>query len=224
LTPAESQLLEGLNKIKSGLYKEACHHIKAAIEADLGTSTEGRAYSLLAQSQLALERYSEAKQSLRQAIRRAHDVGDKGSLPELHKMMSEIASGLAKDNIMASRRERQTVVGKKSLTELLEGVTEGNERLDITLEKADSLLMAGKNDEAVRLAESVLESAKCCEPPSPRHQVLALIAIANASQDNHAQTLELARDIADNAGEFNLITAVAKAAKSLDYKFTAKIF
>lgn len=224
MTPAEIRLLEGMNQIKAGAHTTACREIQAALEMGLDDATEGRAHSMLAQSQLALELYSEAKKSLRMAIRKAHDIGDKDALPALNQMMAEISGGLAKENIIATRRERQAEVNDTPLSELLEGVSDPNERLDVTLEKSDSLATAGQPDLAIALAGQVLATAQGKDICSPRHQVLALIAIANATPDNPGPTLERARAIADSAGEFNLITAVVKAAKSLDHSFSAKVF
>ena len=103
-------------------------------------------------------------------------------------------------------------------------ITDLSERLDITLEKADSLTTGGERQQAIALAESVLAATQARESPSARHQVLALIAIANATPEDPAPPLERAHAIADSAGEFNLITTVAKAAKSLNHSFEAKIF
>jgi len=224
LTPAEHLLLEGMNQIKSGSHDTACRNIKAALEMGLDVATEGRAYSMLAQSQLALEKYDDAKGSLRKSIRRAHDVGDKEALPALHQMMAEISGGQAKENILTSRRERQNEVAETSLDSLLEETSDPNERLDVTLEKADSLTIGGEFEQAIELAKSVLEDAQSDDIQSTRHQVLALIAIANATPENPGPTLERARAIADSANEFNLVTAVVKAANSLKHSFSAKVF
>ena len=213
-----------MNHIKSGSHTTACSDIQTAIDMGLDASLEGRAYSMLAQSQLALELYSEARQSLRRAIRAAHDMGDKDVLPSLNQMMANISGGIAKDNIIASRRERQAKVHETYLSDLLEGISDHNDRLNITLEKADSLALAGHPEQAIALAEKVFEASQGKGGDTLRYQVLALIAIANAAPDSPGPILERARAIADGAGEFRLITAVVKAAKSLNYIFSAKVF
>lgn len=165
-----------------------------------------RVASLLAQALLGAGRAAEAEPHARQALQAARALGEGGT--EARTLLQAILADLARAE-QAARQARRTA--ETPLDRLLEGI-EGDEALAAVLvRKANAEVDVGRPAQALPLARRALAHAIACG--SLREEVLARMTVARAAPEEAEAELRSAWQRAEAADDFNLVGAVARAAR-----------
>ena len=155
----------------------------------------------------ALGRANEGAAGVIQAIRIIKQVGLTDELPALRELHADLARSAAALSIAeAARRDTEAL-----LAEPLDGMS-----TDRLLERAQAAAERGLDVEAAAVAQRVLVSS-----PLVRHQVIALLVLGRCAGEEHVLR---AHELADDAGDQNLLTAVARTAKLLGVRLRRPSF
>ena len=153
-----------------------------------------RGLAWLGQSYLATHSISDARKALRKAAAVATAIGDQAGLEAIRELRHQWGA-----QAMATRSTTTT-------------------HDDSPIGRACAAFDAGDSAQGIVLAQEALQAAQ-----SPRDEVLALLAMARAP--SHAETSVLkAAQVADRSNDFNLITAVTRAARAAKVRLPPKVF
>lgn len=158
----------------------------AALDAAKGRpKLEARIYAWVAQARLHQADAAGAMAALTQGLRAARSAGDADGLAALRQLQ---AAAMAQAAVARPPAAPDTAVAW------------ANARLD-----------AGELEEGERMAELALDGAIAAG--DHRERILALLTLARLPDRTEAALREAAR-VADDCGDFNLVTAVARAMKA----------
>lgn len=155
-----------------------------------------RVWAWRAQAYERLGRLPEADRALLEAIRGARALGEVEAVRQLRAIQARVVAGLAAAEELRRRQQED-----RALLDRDEAALDEDERL----RKATVLL----DDGEVEAARRVLDAVKGEEP---RTRVLRLLALARCGDP--AEAIRAAHRVADDAGDPNLVTAVAHAARA----------
>ena len=146
----------------------------------------------------ALGRANEGADELIHAIRIIKQSGNPDDLPSLRALHADLARSAASLQLAAQAKARDTNI-----------IARADEHLDVEglIRKAQALIEHELPQDAIHVSKLAL-----CLATEPRHSVLALLVLARCDGPEH---LHSAHQIADDASDENLLTAVAQAAKLL---------
>ncbi|MFK7931587.1 MAG: hypothetical protein AB8H79_25630 [Myxococcota bacterium] len=212
------QLTEGLQALREGRPKDAVELLApVATDDELAAAEElqdiyARVCSLYAQALLESGRPSEARVPLRAALEALTALGDADGTRAVTELQEQIGVAITADFQEQARRRTLRALADKDPDELLAGVTSPEQKAALLVERATAAVSAGRPTEATTLAHRARDFA--IEHADVRHVVLAGMVLAQAQPELALQHLEDARRRADEADEFNLVGAVAKAAEA----------
>lgn len=184
---------------------------------------EARALSLRAQALFQLDRIDEAADSAHRAAAAVKRLDDRAGLTQVRALRDRILQAQAGAATLARHRRQTAALADLPDQAVLFGLTEPQARAEALLRKADALADRGDMGEAAALCRRALAMAPEAESP-PRVEVLALLSLTRCSAGDAAELLTRARDVADRAGEPQLVTAVARAAAVAGHRFEPEVF
>ena len=209
-------LLDGLRALKAGRAADAlgpleqvCGDHELARAADLA-DVRARACSLLAQALLATGRASEALPRAEEALELARRLGDPDGLRQIESLSSEIREALRNEERVQDRRIRAERLAAIPLHEVEARVRDPLALIEVLVRKANAEADSGRTAQALTIAERALVDALTVD--DVRLEVMARLSVARAAPDRAQHELERAHARASEAREFNLVTAVARAA------------
>lgn len=171
-----------------------------------------RVLALYAQALLESGRPAEAEPVVRDAIRLVRRLGDKAGLEEVRGLQDRVVKALVEAADQARRREEQARVAATPLDVLLAGATDDRARAEALVKKAVALADVGDASGAA-LARDALDAAT--RAADVTWQVFALVALARHEPHAASEHLRSAARVADDADEFNLISVVVEASRTL---------
>jgi len=214
-TQLARQLLAGLKALRSGDAQRAAETLSAVCndralsDSDELADVRARACSLYAQALLKSDRVPDATHWVEEAVRLSRRVGDPDGLREVEALRDQIraAAPPAPDPVAAARSERLAATPIETLEER---VRRPVGLVELLLAKANADLDAGRPHDALPIAERARNGA--ISMGDVRLEVMTRLTVARADPDNAQEELDAAHRAALAADEFNLVTAVARAA------------
>lgn len=207
----------GVEAIRAGRMADAVEVLAPVVsDAELAAADDlqdvrARVCSLYGQALLDLDRPDEAEGPLREALAIAERLGDEAGAKAVRGLRARAMAATTQRHQQADERRRQERLAATPIEQLLHGVTEPLARADVLLRKATAEADVGAHAEAARHAGQALSIA--VEAGAAREEVLARLAIARSQPDRAPQQLLAAWHRAEQAEEFNLVGAVARAAE-----------
>lgn len=197
----------------------------AAVEAlapvvydpELQQSTEladvrARVCALYAQALLEDGRIHEADAACRDALRAVRRLGDAAGLADVRALQDRIVRALAEAAEQARRKVEQARVAATPVAELLAGA-DALQRAEALVKKATACADVGDLDAGAPLAREAAQVADALGATT--WSVFARVALARLEPEQAAAHLAQAARLADEADEFNLVSAIAEAARGL---------
>lgn len=177
---------------------EAVARLEALIDdAAERPALQARLHAWSAQAHLALYDPSAARRHLSRALRIARSQGDADALEALQPLQQMVFAALTAR------------------------AAPGPELPDTPAARAVAAYDAGDPVEGARLALEARATAQ--QSGDAKEEVVALLALARSPEHTAGALLEAA-DVADRSGDFNLVTAVAKAARAAGRPLDPKVF
>lgn len=179
----------------------------AAAPAALAAARENpalkaRVIAWMAQAEMYCGNYKAASQAARQASALAGEQGDDRAVAALRGLLAEIAT----------RRRAAAGIQASPLPIDLP---------DSPVIRANAQISMGDLERGAELAREARRLAQ--EAGDAREEILALLALARVPAHTE-EALNEAAAVADQSGDMNLVTAVARAAKAAGRPFPAKEF
>jgi hypothetical protein len=202
-TQADNLALAMVHALRRGDLQGVIQQCESALHAADGRpALQARVHAWVAQAHLGLGQARSARTSLRLALALARFSDDTAGLEELKELQTRIFSASLASNQAPAHG------GAAELP-------------DTPVAHAVAALDAGDLDTGARLARDARTLAQ--DQGDTREEVLALLALARIPGETGTAILAAA-DVADDAGDMNLVTAVAKAAKAAGITLEAKVF
>ncbi len=214
-------LLAAVQALSAGEPGAALDQLDRAVTNTPGEAA--RALSLRAQALFRLDRLDEAADAAHRAAAAVKRLGDPRGLAQVRALRDRILQAAAGAETLAEHRRQAARLADLPDEALLFGLTGAQERAEALLRKAGALADRGDLADAAGLCRRALDLAPGAESP-PRVEVLALLALTRCAPDDSAALLTRARDVADRAGEPQLVTAVARAAAVVGHVFEPEVF
>lgn len=212
-----ARITSGVEALRAARWHDAVTALSPVVgDPDLAAADElrdvrARVLSLYAQACVEAGALEPADRACRDALRLLRALGDKPGIDTVRALQDRVVQALAREREQAARREEMARVAATPIDTLLAGATTDAARTETLLRKAHAhadtdtgALGAPLATEAIDLADRLADT---------RLQVLARLARARCAPDHALSDLVQARDIADAAGEFNLIATIARAAE-----------
>ena len=178
-------------------YRTALNNCEHALELVTGRpKLEARIHAWKAQALMGLHKYSEAQSAVLRGLSIARRCGDTQGVEPLRNLHRDIVA-----RIVALQPPAQ--LDDTPLTRALSAF----DRRDV--------------DTGIRHAQEALAAAKATG--SPRDLVLAYLALARAPE-KASKAIYSAHEIAQQCGDMNLISAVARAAKAAEINLPTHVF
>jgi tetratricopeptide (TPR) repeat protein len=210
-------LLSGLAHLRAGRPDDAVQVLAAvaqdevfAAAADLD-DVQARAWSLYAQALMRAGKPKEALPWCERALRITRALGDEAGLAEVRALHTELREALTAEAADRKAREHSLRLAGLTVDQILVGLGSALDRADALIQKANAEIQAGHLREADPIARMALVEA--VQGEGVREEVLARIAIATVAPEEARVELTAAWRRAERAGEFNLVSAVARAAE-----------
>jgi hypothetical protein len=189
----------------------------ASVEVRAGAGADARVAAWRAQALEGLERLDEAERHAAAAVQAARRAGDDAGVVASRGLHQRILAALAATKAVEAERRRDEALAGEGDEALAE--RGGTEAAALLVRKANVLADAGRWVEAEGSARGALRLVEGGAPGGAREEVLALLTLARIAagtgDSGGARTFVLeAHAKADAAGDWNLITAVAKGAKA----------
>jgi hypothetical protein len=198
-TQADTLALAMVHALKRSDLNGVIQQSEAALASAQGRlALQARIHAWVAQAHLGLSQLRSARTSLRSALALARQAGDEAGLGALKELQTRIFSASVSPAQANPPDLPDTPVGH-----------------------AVAAIDAGDMDTGERLARQARAQAQA--DGQAREEVLALLALARVPGETRAAILTAA-EVADAAGDMNLVTAVAKAAKAASITLEAKVF
>lgn len=214
-------LVQAVTHLRERRPEEARRVLEQALAAGPPPSDAARVASLLGQARLELDDAEGARVALETALRLARRA-DPAALPQIRLLHGRAVAALAARADLDRRRELARAVNEVSLEELLAGVTDADEAIQVLVRKADAALDAGEVVAGVGFAREALRQAELRVEQAPRGAVLARLCLARAeTPELHVRA---AAAVADASDDSNLVTAVAHAARAAGIVLDPHVF
>ncbi len=237
LARADALALALYRALQQGDAHAAVSRAPEALEAAVGRpKLEARLHAWLSQAHLQLGAPREARAALRAALRAARSTGDDAEVQALLPLQERVLASAAAAAAPAPPPPRPAAGGAVA------AVDAGDPDLGAQVARAAiaaaaaapapstpstpsgravAAFDAGDPDFGAQLARAAIAAAR--EAADPREEVIALLALAR-HPDHTEASIRAAADVADRANDFNLVTAVAHAARSAGVTFAPKVF
>ncbi len=211
-------LLDGVRALRSG---DAAAAIEPLLEVcsdpDLQRAEDlqdirARARSLLAQALLEVGRADDALPHAEQALALARTLGDPQGLRAIEELRGRVHQALHDARREADNRARSERLAHTPIAEIEARVRDPLALVEVLVRKANAEADAGRLVEALDIAQRALGGALASG--DVRLEVLARLSVARAAPERAREQLEVAHARASEAHEFNLVTAVARAAEA----------
>lgn len=212
LTRGVSELRSGRPDVAEPLLAEVCAD-SALAEADDLRDVRARALSLWADALLRLGRAERASAPIDEAMHLLRQLGDGAGLDEVRSLRTRLLQ--AREAEAAQERHRRSAANLRELS--LEALRDrfGDRPLalaDALIKKANAEAEAGDAQVGLVAVREALQLAQAAD--SLREWVFARVSLARLEPDQAPEHLEAAWSRAERAGEFNLVSAVARAAEA----------
>ena len=210
------QVLLGVSALRAGRPRKAVDALlPVAEDAELAADETlrdiyARVCSLLAQSYIESGRPEASLRWIRQAMRQLRTLDDKDGIGQVKALQDQAVAALAERTEWAGAHEHQQVAATPMAT-LLDAARTPDERADAYLKKAGAELSLRQLDRARSYAQEALQIGET--EGSARAHVFALLMLARIEPDGAEPHLLQALARADEANEFNLVSAIATAAR-----------
>jgi hypothetical protein len=196
-------------------------HITHALATLADPALLARLHGWHAQALCELGEFQLARNSVRQALLSARDLGESKSLVPLKDLHGRITSGLIAQATADSHRAEAQALAAQPLDALLAAAPDPTARAGVYLARADAMVDAGRPHEVPGLVRSGLRAAPVS---ATREQVLLRLAHLRIRPPGARDILAQALAIADEADSHNLIAAVAQAARALGLELPEQTF
>ncbi len=215
-------LQRGLAAMRSGdpaaaapYFRQVCTDPEMIAADDLA-DVRARAASVLAAALLAIDAVDEASFWCDEALRLARATDDASGVAELRDLASDIAAARHGRDTRQQLLAEGRALAARPLEELLAATRSPLERADVLQARANAELIAERPSEARRRAEEAIDIAQQAGGDDALRIITsARITIARAYPAEAHDALQRAWQDAADAGEHNLITAIARAAHDL---------
>jgi hypothetical protein len=189
------------------LVAEDAEFAEASDLADLRT----RVLSLLAQACLEAGAIADAETWAKQALRLAKRTNDETGLVEIRSLQARIFQAVTDEHQRQKERDELRRVAATPIERLLHGVEAPQAVAAVYVQKANAEVEAGRPREALALAREAARIAD--DAGAVRERVLARLTLARVAPARADASLNEAWQIAADAGEFNLVGAIGRAAE-----------
>ncbi len=218
---ASDPLYAAVQALKNNQSIEAAALLNHALHTDLTPQHRARATSLRAQAHLLSGDLEKALVDWREAWALVKDLEDAAGEKALRGLRREIGQLKAqRQAALAQKTQSRALLDSSAPLPDSESLEDQMNRL---LERANAHFDCGEPDQGIHIAHKVLALAQS-EASQVRFQVLGRLCLLRGEPERAAELLEESRRLADNANEPQLLGAVARAAKSLDYTFAPIVF
>lgn len=211
------RISEGLEALRAGRPSDAAAALRIVWEdADLAAADDlvdirARVGSLFAQAALESGQLTVADKACRDVLRILRKLGDRAGLEEVRTLQDQIVGALAREAEHAQRLIEQRAVASTPLAALLADVTDPLVRAEKLVKKATAHADLSELSDGAPLAHEALTLAE--SHGSTQWTVLARLALVRLEPGRAIEHLMAAHARAEQAGEFNLISTIARAAE-----------
>lgn len=210
-------LAAGVAALKGGRAAEAVVHLRPVYEDTQLAEAEdlrdiyARVCSLYAQACLDHGEVTEADQAVRKAVRWTRLLRDRAGLEAVRTLQDKVVARLVQDQQQAQRRIEEERMAATPLEDLITPLSDPKEIATTMVKKALAEVDYGDPTRAEHIATDALSRFEAIG--DVHGQVTALIALSRACPSRALDTLVDGLDRADRAGEFNLVSTIARAAE-----------
>jgi hypothetical protein len=211
------RIQRGIAALRRGKPLEAAEDLHAVWSdvdfraADDLRDVRARVAALLAQAWLDAGQAPRAEVPLREALAGARELGDDAGLQMLKELETRLTNGLSEARAREAEARRLARLAETPLEVLLEQATTPLARADAMIRKATAEIEFGRGEAAAPIARDAARLAR--EHRAVREEVLARMTVARAEPSAARDELLTALAVAESAGEFNLVGAIARAAE-----------
>jgi hypothetical protein len=211
-----SQLTRAVEALRRSEPSRALPDLAAAwADPDLVAATDlidvrARVGSLYASALLELHRVDEADRVCRDTLRLLRGLGDPDGLHAVRELQDRITKAVVEAREMEARLAEASRVAATPLDALLADATTPDQRAGALVRKATALLDVGQLDEGADLAFVALDVARAHGLIT--WEVFARLSLVRAEVDGARAHLHAAHAAAVAAEEFNLVSAIVRAA------------
>lgn len=212
----EQRIADGLLALRSGRPADAAALLQVVWEdPDLAAAADlvdirARVGSLYTQAAMDAGQLDVADKACREVLRIVRRLGDRAGLEQVRGLQDGIVLALARRAEHEQRLVEQRLVAATPLADLLAGVTDPLVRAERLVKKATAHADLDEHPEGRPLAAEAL--ALAAAQGSAQWCVLACLALARLDPAHAVAHLAVAHQHAESAGEFNLISTIARAA------------
>jgi hypothetical protein len=210
------QLTRAVEALRRGEPSRALPDLAAAwSDPELAAATDlidvrARVGSLYASALLELSRVDEADRVCRDTLRLLRGLGDPNGLHHVRELQDRVTKAVVEAREMQARMAEAAVVAATPLEDLLANAATPDQRAGTLVRKATALLDVGQLDDAADLAFVALDVARANGLVT--WEVFARLALVRAEVEGTRAHLHAAHAAAVNASEFNLVSAIVRAA------------
>jgi hypothetical protein len=179
-----------------------------------------RVGSLLAQALLEVGEPELADRACRDTLRVLRRLGDKAGMDAVRELQDQAVRRLADHAQAQQNRAEAARVAETPLDELLRGHDTPEAQAAVFVRKATALLERGTPIPAIPLAERALHLAR--EHALVTWEVFARLVLARSAPSRAHEQLRAALDAAAGAGEFNLVSTIARTAEEAGLSLPAE--
>lgn len=181
--------------------------------------TGARVAAWTAQALEGLGRLEEAERQAALATRLAKKAGEAAGVEASRGLHQRILGALAAAKALAQERAADAALAGHADEALVARAEDDAGAAALLLRKGNTLADRGAHAAAAASARTGLARAE--RAGAPRERVLLLLLLARVEPASAAAHVHAAHEVADAAGDWNLVTAVAKAAKAAGVKLVA---
>jgi tetratricopeptide (TPR) repeat protein len=222
-----ARLARGVQALGSGQHGAARADLQAVWDdAELAAATDlqdvrARVGSLLAQALLACGEPEMADRACRDTLRLLRRLGDKAGMDAVRALQDQAVRRLADHAQAQQNRAEAARVAETPLDDLLRGQETPEAQAAVFVRKATALLERGTPIPAIPIAERALSLAR--QHALVTWEVFARLVLARAMAERAPEHLRAALDAAAAAGEFNLVSTIARTAEEAGLAMPAEL-
>lgn len=178
-----------------------------------------RAAAWSAQALEGLGRLEEAERQAALATRLAKKAGEAAGVEASRALHQRVLGALAAAKALAQERAADAALAELDDEALVARAEDDTGAAALLLRKGNALADRGEGAAAAASARAGLSRAE--RAGAPRERVLLLLLLARAEPEAAPAHVQAAHAVADAAGDWNLVTAVAKAARAAGVRLVA---
>lgn len=218
---ADERIHAAYTALREGRFQDALDALDALALADR-PGAQGRVHAFRAQALEGLGRVEEAERQAADAVRFARKAGEDEGVAAVRALHQRLLQGLAAKKAAAAESAADAPLADTPDEVLLARTEDAAARAALLVRKANALVDAGRRDEAVSVIHLAVSWAR--RASDPREEVFARLCEVRATPGEAARILAEAHAVADTADDFNLITAVARAARAAGVRLAPPTF